>query len=216
MSLRSFTVFQDAVSSDAPQPKISRPNAMITRSSLNVVSPTSATSTTGDLLTLDKENYHPVTGERAGPSGVGAKKRKTTVLAIKVQPEPATNSKKEKDSDREPEQKKRKASSTSKGKVKKSAKGTGSTKKSASKRAAARKVSPMPKLNEEVEPEKEPITQADIDSRCYELTVKPLADVSQAYEETPLFETPPACTLDTSEEKVKFRIIKVRLFVNLY
>lgn len=218
MSLRSFTVFQDAVSSDAPQPKVSRPNAMITRSSLNVASPTNATSTTGDLLTLDKENYHPVTGERAGPSNIGTKKRKSTALAIKVQPEPATKPKKEKDSDREPEQKKRKAptSSTSKGKVKKGPKGAGSTKKSASKRAAVRKVSPMPKLNEEEEPEKEPITQADIDSRCYELTVKPLADVSQAYEETSLFETPPACALDTSEEKIKFRTTKVRLFVNSF
>ena len=215
MSLRSFTVFQDVVPSDAPQPKISRPNAMIARSSLNVALPTNATSTTGELLTLDKENYHPVTGERAGPSNIGTK-RKTTVLAIKVQPEPATKSKNDKESDREPEQKKRKAStsSTSKGKVKKNAKGTGSTKKSTSKRAAARKVSPMPKLNEEEESEKEPITQADIDSRCYELTVKPLADVSQAYEETPLLATPPACTPDTSEEKVKFHATKVRFFVN--
>jgi hypothetical protein len=217
MSLRTFSVFQDAVSSDASQPKVSRPNAMITRSSLNVASSTNATSTVIDLLSLNKENYHPVTGERAGPSNGGTKKRKTSVLATKVQPEPATKSKKGKDGDREPEQKKRKAStsSTSKGKAKKEANGSGSTKKSASKRPASRRVSPMPKVNEEEEPKKEHITQADIDSRCYELTVKPLADVSQAYEEVPL-ETLPTCTLDAADEKAKVCTAKVGLFVKLH
>jgi len=217
MSLRTFSVFQDAVSSDGSHPKVSRPNAMITRSSLNVAPSTNATSTVVDPLALDKENYHPVTGERAGPSNAGTKKRKTSVLTTKVQPEPATKSKKGKDSDREPEQKKRKGStlSTSKGKAKKDANGSGSTKKSARKRSASRKVSPMPKLDEEDDLEKEHITQVDIDSRCYELTVKPLADVSQAYEEVPL-ETLPICTLDASDEKAKFCTAKVRLFLKLY
>jgi hypothetical protein len=43
----------------------------------------------------------------------------------------------------------------------------------------------MPKVDEEgdvLEKERERIRQADVDSRCYELTVLPLADVTQAYD----------------------------------
>lgn len=55
------------------------------------------------------------------------------------------------------------------------------------------------------------MTQADIDSKCYELTVQPLADVSQAYDES--------CVLDqrSATDKVKFRTVKVRLlFCHFY
>ncbi|KDR80377.1 hypothetical protein GALMADRAFT_136868 [Galerina marginata CBS 339.88] len=201
MSLRTFTVFQDTVSSDAPQPKISRPNAVLTRSSsLGGASSNHATAL-GDHAALDKENYHPVTGERAGPSNLSSKKRKTTVLATKVQPlSSAPKSKKEKDTSAEPDQKKRKASSATKSKSKKEVKGLG-PKKTGTKRAGSRKVSPMPRLNEEEEVEKGRISQADIDSRCYELTVKPLADVSEAYEEASVFDE---LITATTEDKVKF------------
>jgi hypothetical protein len=49
---------------------------------------------------------------------------------------------------------------------------------------SSRRPSPLPRVDEvgESEREGERIMIADIDSRCYELTVKPLADVSQAYE----------------------------------
>jgi hypothetical protein len=43
----------------------------------------------------------------------------------------------------------------------------------------------MPKVDEEgdvLEKERERIRQAEVDSRCYELTVLPLADVTQAYD----------------------------------
>ncbi|KAF8155528.1 hypothetical protein B0H34DRAFT_659075 [Crassisporium funariophilum] len=207
MSLRSFTVFQDAVSSDAPQPRTTRSNAMVTRSSsLNLAtSPNRATGLT-DMVTMDKENFHPLTGERAGPSNNATKKRKTTVLAIKVQPSSASKAKKEKDA--QPEQKKRKASTSTAAKVKttikKDGKVTGSARKGSGKRTVSRKVSPMPKVNEEEEAEKDRITQADIDSRCYELTVQPLADVSQAYDESLAFRGLPT----TPEAKVKFCTVK--------
>ena len=60
----------------------------------------------------------------------------------------------------------------------------------------------MPRLNEEEEANKDRVSQADIDARCYELTVQPLADVSQAYEER--IPTSPC------ETKLKFSTVKVR------
>lgn len=206
MSLRTFTVFQDAVSSDTPQPKITRPNAMVTRSSsLNMATSSSnATGFLNDLVALDKENFHPVTGERAGPSNnAGSKKRKTSVLATKVQPLSTTKK------DAQPEAKKRKASTstTTKGKAKRDGKTTVTARKGSAKRTISRKVSPMPKLNEEEEAQKDRITQVDIDSRCYELTVQPLADVSQAYEEGATFEGIPTSPRET---KLKFSAVKVR------
>lgn len=215
MSLRSFTIFQDAAPSEASQSKVSRPRAMATRSTTrNVLSSNSATAA-GELATLDKENYNPLTGERAGPS-TAAKKRKTVVLSAK--PLPVIKSKKEQDTPSEPEQKKRKAStfsatkptasSASKTKAKKEAKGFGSSKKSATKRTGSSKVSPMPRLMEEEEGEKDRTTQADIDSRCYELTVKPLADVSQAYEESTIFDSFTNAVSGDSDEKTKFDKVK--------
>lgn len=174
---------------------------MVTRSSsFNLT--TSSSNATGSLVALDKENFHPVTGERAGPSNnAGSKKRKTSVLATKVQP-PSTTKK-----DAQPETKKRKAStSTIKGKVKRDGKITVTAKKGA-KRTVSRKVSPMPRLNEEEEAQKDYITQVDIDSRCYELTVQPLADVSQAYNEDAAFEGIPTLPC---EAKLKFSAVKVR------
>lgn len=211
MSTRAFTVFQDTASSDAPTLKISRPTAMTTRSTtLNNISTATAQA---ELPVIDKENFNPVTGERAGAT-TGTKKRKTSVLATKVQPS-TTKPKKEKDTQLEPEQKKRKApgSSSTKLKSKKDTKASGSVKKSATKRTASRKVSPMPSLNEEEgeDEDKSRATQASIDSRCYELTVKPLADVSQAYEEPSVFDIFDSTLSAECEDKVKFDMVKVRV-----
>jgi hypothetical protein len=156
---------------------------------------------------LDKENFHPVTGERAGHSNnSGSKKRKTSVLATKVQP-PSTTKK-----DAQPE-KKHKASTTStstKGKVKRYGKVAVTARKGTSKRTTSRKVSPMPRLNEEEEAKKDHITQVDINARCYELTVQPLADVSQAYEEGAAFEGIPT---SSCEAKPKFSTTNVRFHI---
>ena len=209
MSLRTFTVFQDAVSSEAPQSKITRPNAMVTRSSsLNLATTSSnATGSVNNLVALDKENFHPVTGERAGHSNnTGSKKRKTSVLATKVQP-PSTT---QKDAQPEKKHKASTASTSTKGKVKRYGKTTVTARKGASKRIISRKVSPMPRLNEEEEAKKDSITQVNIDARCYELTVQPLADVSQAYDESAAFE---GILTSSCEAKHKFSAAKVRIHI---
>ncbi|KAF4618253.1 hypothetical protein D9613_011626 [Agrocybe pediades] len=214
MSLRTFTVFQDASLSEAPQPKVTRP---ATRSSTRVLGVLSSSTTQGEGVSVDKENYHPVTGERAGPS-TGENKKRKTVLVTKVQPAATTGkSKKVKESHSEPEAKKRKASSTTtitatKTKTKKDVKVAGAnTKKPSTKRTVSKKVSALPKVNEEEEGDKECLTQAAIDSRCYDLTVKPLADVSDAYSSLDVFQDfAPSATANNvaQDDKVKFRIAK--------
>lgn len=53
----------------------------------------------------------------------------------------------------------------------------------------------MPKVDEER------VRQAEVDSRCYELTVLPLADVTQAYDERELVD---------GERRILSRSVKVR------
>ncbi|KAF9528683.1 hypothetical protein CPB83DRAFT_732075, partial [Crepidotus variabilis] len=208
MSLRAFTVFQDAPASEPLQPRVLRSNVMATRASTrNIELPAPAT----EFAPLDKENYDPVTGERAGPSTLAGKKRKTGVLAAKVQP-PTTETKlSKKDKDSQPEQKKRKASTsgpaTSKSKsVKKDVKITGLSKKT-TKRTGSRKMPSLPRLKEEEESGKTPVTQEEIDSRCKDLTVRPLADVSEAYDELAVFGTP-SPVAEATQEKPKLRTVK--------
>lgn len=213
MSLRTFTVFQDAPSAETLKPKVTRPTAMGTRSSsLNQATITSSNSLVDVTEVIDKENFHPVTGERAGPgSNTTAKKRKTTVFATKVHTPAGSAAKKQKDSSHT-EPKKHKASTSSTTKAKVASKRDGKAKKTYAKKPPSRKVSPMPKVNEEEEQvvaDKRPehLTQADIDSRCYELTVKPLADVSEAYEQAV-----DDGALGESDAKLKFSSVKVRFF----
>lgn len=222
MSLRSFTVFLDAPSSEPLQPKITRPNAMATRSqrATGNVASVGNVATSSDLAVINKENYNPVTGERAAPLGNGLKKRKTNVLATKIHLAPVGKSKKEKEpkAELEPERKKHKASTTaSKAKVtkKQTVKGASSVKKTTTtKRTGLKKVTPMPKLLEEDNVgNSASVEQADVDARCYELTVTPLADVSQAYEEVDVFSDFVACTTSSAnaaDTNVKFSTVKVR------
>ncbi|KAF8068707.1 hypothetical protein FPV67DRAFT_1448596 [Lyophyllum atratum] len=206
MSLRTFTVFQDVPSTDsskAKTPTISTiTSATLSSKPININNATAPT-------TAEKENVHPLTGERAGPSNNNTKKRKTSVLATKVHAPLGTKKQKESKELKEsnPDAKKRKSSSTSTAKpklgVKKDGKTATSSRKSVKK--PSRRVSPLPKVDEEAEAgrEQERITQAEIDSRCYELTVQPLADLSQAYDQGSSFETP-----SVDDDKVKFRSVK--------
>ncbi|KAF5381332.1 hypothetical protein D9615_008383 [Tricholomella constricta] len=200
MSLRTFTVFQDVPSTDSSKNKAAAIASIVSPTLSN--KPLNINHAT-TLTTAEKENVHPLTGERAGPSN-NPKKRKTSVLATKVHM--PLSAKKQKDStEPNPDVKKRKSStaSTAKGKaaVKKDGRSVTSSKKAVKK--PSRRVLPMPKVEEEAERERERINQAEIDSRCYELTVKPLADLSQAYEQGASLETP---TVD--EDKIKFRSVK--------
>ncbi|KAF4564715.1 hypothetical protein EYR40_010887 [Pleurotus pulmonarius] len=122
----------------------------------------SATSSINPPQLLDKENVNPLTGERAGAQS--GKKRKTAALtsksmplSVKLQAEVA---------EVKPE-KKRKASS--------------------SQTAVAGKKGVRVEEEVEEEVEKKHLAQVEIDSRCYELTVQPLADVSKAYDESEAF-----------------------------
>ncbi|KAG1748279.1 uncharacterized protein EDB91DRAFT_1198003 [Suillus paluster] len=178
MSVRSFTVFQDIPTEIQ---KISH------GSDKSLVMPTAADVSATLLSTLaaiEKENLHPLTGERAAQTLTNAsKKRKTAVLVTKVVA-PPTSSKKQKDVKSEPK------------KLRKSTSGNGKRsdgrKKIARESRSARKASPLPRVDEEQEistatpiqriPTRLTISQAKIDSRCYELTVSPLADVSEAYD----------------------------------
>jgi hypothetical protein len=211
MSLRSFTVFQDAPPTELHKTKaLSQFKDMPPSSS----SATVATSLSALASAAEKENLHPVTGERA--TVITGKKRKTTALSTKSQM-PLTLKRQKDSSNPKPATKKRKSASARKSsQADGSASGTG--RKTSKKNT--RKVSPLPVVDEAGESEKEiqRILLADIDSRCYELTVRPLADVSQAYGQA--FEQP--CVVEDeladNSEKNKFRMVKVRLlmFVFLY
>ncbi|KAJ2922190.1 hypothetical protein H1R20_g14897, partial [Candolleomyces eurysporus] len=190
MATRSFTVFQDTPSSSdtkAPAQKpVRAPSGILTRSvSSSKANPNLPAS--DPAVAIDKENYNPFTGQRTSSNTAnGEKKRKTTVLATK--PHLPIVSKKEKST--EPELKKRKTG-TAKSKSSSSKKETKTTSsgRKPKRTSPSRRASPMPKVVEEEDAPPatnraapEEIAQAAINARCYELTVTPLADVSEAYE----------------------------------
>ena len=211
MASRSFTVFQDAPASSEATASVRKVafgsstsrTVLGTRSGtqLNVIP---ASDSKGQVI--DKENYNPLTGERSSLAAGAEKKRKTTVLATKVAPaKPGKKALKEKEkaTEPQPEPKKRKTvvaatkktrPSTEKKEAKPTKAPTTATRKS-KRSTPSRRVSPLPRVDEE-EPgvgstsavaniRAQSPGQAIIDSRCYELTVQPLADVSGAYEVPP-------------------------------
>ncbi|KAJ7485293.1 hypothetical protein FB451DRAFT_1127433 [Mycena latifolia] len=194
MAIPSFTVYCDSlVDADAGTKAsvVSKP-VVLASSSPNV--PTS--SSTLLASTTEKENLHPVTGERcaAATDPTTTKKRKTSVLATKT-----IVAKKQKESKEDrPEGKKARSASSSAAKGRKDGKSARKTAKKPS-----RRVSPLPKLDEEDAAVRDRVAQADIDSRCYELTVSPLADVTQAYDAR--FDVNSLLASFTSEESARFR-----------
>ena len=179
MTSRTFTVFQDVPADEVIKAKQPTSNGMTTRSSSGSDSKLSSSPASNEHIPMDKENVNPLTGERAGTVAV-SKKRKTTVLADKSSAHLALKTAKGAQLP-----KKRKASSKGKQskEVNKEGKAIGSTRKTT--RRGAHKVFKLPRLEEEIisqSQETEHFTQASIDSRCYDLMVQPLADVSQAYE----------------------------------
>jgi hypothetical protein len=175
MSVRSFTVFQDTPSV-LPQPHDDSDVRAMTLSATDA-----AATLLSTLAAIEKENLHPVTGQRAGPTaGSETKKRKTGALATKVLV--VTSAKKHKDLKGEPKKTRKPLGSTGKPR-------SSDARKSSSKSSrSSRKTSPLPPVAEEQESLRQPprlsISQIDVDSRCYELTVSPLADVSEAYDAT--------------------------------
>ncbi|KAF5368889.1 hypothetical protein D9758_003105 [Tetrapyrgos nigripes] len=245
MTPRSFTVFLDedaaftttstttiasTITTTTTTTTISRPSLKASASSPAILS----TSTFSSTTLTDKENYDPLTGERAAAigaqvsgkgvkrkgsvssgscsssggsvlvtksaevnvkeNGIGLKEKEVLVLKEKV-----LKGKDMRDGSKEPEPKKRRSSvssvsstgsvSSKKAKGKKTSGGSGSAKKPTSSRKSSRtrtRASPapvMPRVDEETEVEAtvERLSQEQIDARCYDLTVSPLADVSEAY-----------------------------------
>ncbi|KAJ7753362.1 hypothetical protein DFH07DRAFT_512558 [Mycena maculata] len=188
MAIRSFTVYCDTTDSETT--KAAAKQVVLSSSDPNV--PTS--SSTVLPSTAEKENLHPVTGERCVPvpDFTASKKRKTNALATKT----IVKKQKESKEDR-PEGKKARTASSSATKGRKDGK---AVRKGAKK--PSRRVSPLPKLEEE-DSAVNRVVQADIDSRCYELTVSPLADVTQAYDAG--FDVNSLLASFTSEESARFR-----------
>ena len=189
MSVRSFTVFQD-IPSQEPH--------LHDDAHVRIAATDTAATLLSTLAAIEKENLHPVTGQRAGPTiGSEAKKRKTAALATKVLSVPA--SKKHKELKTEPKKTRKPLSSAAKSR-------SSDAKKNSSKSSASRRASPLPPVAEEHELLRQPprlsTSQINIDSRCYELTVSPLADVSEAYDPTRLESQEP----DVHTEKVRTSI----------
>ncbi|KAH7886834.1 hypothetical protein F5I97DRAFT_1808104 [Phlebopus sp. FC_14] len=174
MSVRSFTVFQDTPTELSPSHHDSDD------ASVNATASEAAVTLLSTLAAIEKENLHPLTGERAGPASSENKKRKTVALSTKLLVVPSSKKHKE----LKPDSKKSRKPPSS-GEKPKSSDGRRRA-NSAKGSRTSRKTSPLPPVDEELESQRDParllITQATIDSRCYELTVSPLADVSDAYD----------------------------------
>jgi hypothetical protein len=216
--MSTFLVFQDVPA--VPAAVADAPNSDDAGTKLkrltNVLPPTAST---------EKENVNPVTGELARVGGEAkSKKRKTAVLATKAyaplgdvrkeQKEHKEQREQKEYKERKPEAKKRKSSSVTSTAVSSSLKatqGSGSSRKGRKGTRSSRK--PLQTVAEESEKdakkkeaekdsasqrEAERLEQADVESRVYELTVRPLADITQAYEQGP-----------PAPSKTKLRALKV-------
>ncbi len=168
MATRAFVVFRD----EPPKPLSTTVKTDVSLSPSSLVQPTILVLSPGTpLTTAEKENLHPSTGARSGViADPQSKKRKNSVLATKLHIPPTL--KKQRDSALDG--RKRKTASTS------SSKGSKVTTSGAPE---------LPRVEEVVEPEpcsQSKVTQAEVDSRCYDLTVSPLADVSHAFDQVSL------------------------------
>ncbi|KAI0356109.1 hypothetical protein OH77DRAFT_1402137 [Trametes cingulata] len=162
-STRSFIVFKDEPEV-APTPANDRKE---NPSATYVLAPPP-----GPLLVFapDKENIDPLTGSRASADQPAGKKRKTA-LSIKAQPTSPTKRLKPL-----AEKATKKPASKSRSGAEKKAKRS-STKRTSSSARIHREPS-LPRVTEETES----IDQAVIDSKCKDLTVLPLADISEAHD----------------------------------
>ncbi|KAI0739016.1 hypothetical protein C8Q80DRAFT_1261970 [Daedaleopsis nitida] len=162
---RAFTIFRDE-----PEAPVANNKDGVAVTTTVAVPPPS-----GPLLVYapDKENVDPCTGSHALSEHQLGKKRKTT-LAAKAQP--ASPTKKARPLAEKPTKKaSTKSRSSSDKKTKRSSTRTNSTR--------TRREPSLPRLLEEGE-DHEALTQVVIDAKCKELTVLPLADISEAYEQT--------------------------------
>ena len=169
----------------------------------------SSVATSLIVFAPDKENINPATGLRANAEQ-STKKRKTGVLAVKAQIPPKKKQKESKESKPLKEKESKKRSSTSSTSVtkartsaEKKAKRPLASRKNTAAPSKARRSPSLPRVVEEVDAEPERDAQPSGDSKCYELTVLPLADVSQAYEQVPAAEDDLEIALSTLKDSPK-------------
>jgi len=167
MTTRTFVVFQDVPTEPLPTVKTD----VSLSSSSHLVKPSVPLPSPAPVTAAEKENFHPVTGTRSGvATNSQTKKRKNGILATKLHIPSTTK----KPRDLTVDCRKRKSTTLSSSKSSNSAKVTSSG------------ASDLSTVEEAVEP-KQPcqgkitVTQAEVDSKCYDLTVSPLADVSHAF-----------------------------------
>ncbi|KAI9509252.1 hypothetical protein F5148DRAFT_1283143 [Russula earlei] len=153
MTARSFVVFQDIPAEPLPtiRADVSQsPSVPLIGPSILVLSPTPVT-------TAEKENFHPLTGARAGaPTDSQTKKRKNGILATKLHVPPTT---------------KKTRDLAVVGTIRKT--NTLSSSRSSNSGKLCH----------------DKVTQAEVDSKCYALTVSPLADVSHAFDQVSISPT---------------------------
>ena len=162
MATRTFVVFQDDLSEPLPTIKTD----VSPRSPL--IEPTILGLSTIPVTTAEKENLHPVTGARSAATDSQSKKRKNGILATKLHISSTT--KKSRDSDC----RKRKTATSS------------SSKTLNSSRVPTLDLSKVEELAELEQPCRDKVAQSEVDSKCYDLTVSPLADVSHAFDQVSL------------------------------
>lgn len=158
--MAAFTVYLDADEvKPLPKPQpLSRQPTLVDTLDSSEAGPSTVSAT-------EKENLHPTGGRMTSSNALGAK-RKSSVLVTKLHNPPNAT-------------KKRKlASSDSSESVSKSCKVKRST-------TRTQKAPELPSVEEEVKDKDEKLartlSQSQIDSRCYDLTVSPLANVSEAF-----------------------------------
>ncbi|KAI0642647.1 hypothetical protein C8Q79DRAFT_1013320 [Trametes meyenii] len=164
---RSFIVFKDEPEV-APAPVVDRKENHNGQSATYVLAPPPGPQL---VYAPDKENIDPMTGTRVLGEQASGKKRKT---ALTVKAQAASPTKRLKPLAEKPT---KKTVAKSRGSEKK-------TKRVASKRAVPSRVHREPSLPRVTE-ETESADQAVIDSKCKDLTVLPLADISEAYDVSP-------------------------------
>jgi hypothetical protein len=178
MASRAFSVFiDDKPSSPKPLPK----SLVISPTSHDLIR-SSSEAGSSSVSSTEKENLHPLTGSRMGSVNVSGSKRKSSVLTTKVHNPPHAKKLRKEDSSGTLVKKRKFASS-----------GIKSTREPSSKArktkslARSRTLPDLPSVEEE---DKDvyiarSLSQSEIDSRCYELTVSPLANVSEAFSQAP-------------------------------
>ncbi|KAH9962855.1 hypothetical protein BC827DRAFT_1266666 [Russula dissimulans] len=164
MTARTFVVFQDIPSEPLPTIKTD----VSPSPSSPLVKPSVLLPSLAPVTAAEKENFHPVTGARSGvATDSQTKKRKNGILTTKLHIPPTTK----KPRDLAVDCRKRKSTTLSSSN---SAKVTSS---------GASDLSIVEEVVEAEQPcqDKNTVTQTEVDSRCYDLTVSPLADVSHAF-----------------------------------